>query len=67
MSDNRYVMSAHTDCGKYFSQTWDLFEIQLLTWYLIFIMDYFGACIYIRLALQEDTCPIGNILVFVVI
>ena len=40
-------MSAHADCVKYFYQTWDLFEIQLLTWYLIFIMDYFGAYIYI--------------------
>ena len=31
--------------------------------YLIFIMDYFNACIYIYmyLALQGDTCPIGNI------
>ena len=40
MSGNRYVLSVHGDCAKYLYQTYGLFEIQLLTWYLIFIMDY---------------------------
>ena len=40
MSDNGYVMSVHADCAKYFYQTKSLFEAQLITWYLIFIMDF---------------------------
>ena len=67
MSDNRFSMSVYGYCAKYMYQTQCLFEIQLLTWYLIIVMDCSSACIYIRLALQRDTCPIGNTLVFVVI
>ena len=40
MSDNGYVMSVHADCAKYLCQSQGLFEVQLLTWYLIFIIDF---------------------------
>ena len=52
MSDNGYVMSVHADCAKYFYQTKGLFEVQLITWHLIFIMDfltrvYIYICLYV--------------------
>ena len=40
MSDNGYVMSVRADCAKYLYQTCGLFEVQLLTWYFIFIIDF---------------------------
>ena len=46
MSDNGYVMSVHADCAKYLCQSQGLFEVQLLTWYLIFIIDFL-TCVYI--------------------
>ena len=40
MPDNGYVMSVHADCAQYLCQTKGLFEVQLLTWYLIFIIGF---------------------------
>ena len=40
MSDNGYVMNVHTDYAKYLYQTQGLFEVQLLTCHLIFIIDF---------------------------
>ena len=70
MSDNGYVMSVHADCAKYLCQSQGLFEVQLLTWYLIFIIDFLTRVytyVIIRLAQQGDTCSVGNLLIFVAI
>ena len=53
MSDNGYVMSVHADSANYLYQTLGLFEVQLLTWYLIFIIDFLTRVytyVFIRLA-----------------
>ena len=50
MADNGYVMSVHADCAKYLCQTQGLFQVQLLTWYLIFIIHFLTrlcVCMYV--------------------
>ena len=57
MSDNGYVMSVHADCAKYFYQTKGLFEVQLITWHLIFIMDFLTRVyIYIYIYIYMFIC-----------